>query len=175
MNWFYYKIMSQDVIDILRENMRLRGEGIKAALKWAESKGFKIGTYNDGCYESINIRILQVPESEEKYYRNCGKFWVPRKNRKGAKERQAELDSIQIKLRSPFDKIMKEVGHDFSMVWDSATRRVGTPKCFPIKGDFYLVCPAIGEREPIMHNNYLPIKKWEWEKLLDELKESEKK
>lgn len=175
MNWFYYKIMSQDVIDILRENMRLREEGIKVALKWAESRGFKIGTYNDGCYEDINVRILEIPESEEKYYRNCGKFWVPRKNRKGAKERQAEIDLIQIKLRSPFDKIMKEVGHDFSMVWNSAMGQIGISQCFPIKGDFYLICPAVGEREPITHKNYLPVKKWEWEKLLDELKESEKK
>lgn len=175
MNWFYYKIMSQEVIDILRENIRLREEGVKAALKWAESKGFKIGSYNDGCYEDINVRILQIPESEKKYYRYYGRFWIPRKNRKGTKERQAELDSIQIKLRSPFDKIIEEVGHDFSMVWDCATRRIGTPRCFQLKEDFYLACPAIGEQEPITHKNYLSIKKWELEKLLDEPKESEEK
>lgn len=175
MHWFYYKIMSQDVIDILRENMRLREEGIKAALKWAESKGFKIGTGNDGCYENIDVQILKIPESEETYYKHYAGCWIPRKNRKGAKERQAEIDSIQIKLRSPFGKIIKEVGHDFSMVFDSATRRIGFPKCFPINDDFYLLCPAVGEQEPITHKNYLPVKKWEWEKLLDELKESEKK
>lgn len=170
MFYHYYKIKSPVVIALLDGNQVKRRNGLKIAFDFAEKYGFEIGTSNDGVYASIDISVVGVPKELRKYFKQMPRGnWCPKKNSKIARDFAEKIKALKIKLDSPFKLVKEETGFDANIVFDMATRRVGTPKVLPIGDDYFLQVPSLSDKPPIEScEDYEPMKEWEIQKAIDE-------
>ena len=170
MNYFYYKIKSPDVIALLESNQQKRIEGLKKAFEFAEKYGFDVGSANDGIYASVDISVVGVPEELRKYFKRTPRGnWLPRKNSKVARDFGEQIKALKIKLDSPFKLVEKETGFEADIVFDMATRRVGTPKVLPAGDGYFLQIPSLSDKPPFDScENYEAVKEWQVQKAIDE-------
>ena len=172
MNTFYYKIMSPTVRAILENNLKLRKIGLKAAKDFADKNEMELAAVRDGCFQNILITVIGVPKSLAKAFKNNGRSYSPKKNVKGHEEWEKKIAALEIKLQSPWEAIKEETGFLPDLCFDG--RCVYSPSCFPIGDNFYLLVHSAKEESPIENEQYVPLKKWEWEKVLEEAREKEK-
>ena len=170
MNYFYYKIKSPDVIALLEGNQQKRIEGLKKAFEFAEKYGFEIGSCNDGIFASIDISVVGCPEELRKYFKRTPRGnWCPKKNSKIARDFGEQIKALKIKLDSPFKLVKEETGFEADIVFDVASRRVGTPKVLPAGDGYFLQIPSLSDKPPFdAKENYEPVKEWQVQKAIDE-------
>ena len=170
MNYFYYKIKSPDVIALLESNQQKRIEGLKKAFEFAEKYGFDVGSANDGIYASVDISVVDVPEELKKYFKRMPRGnWLPKKNSKVARDFGEQIKALKIKLDSPFKLVEKETGFTADIVFDVASRRVGTPKVLPAGDGYFLQIPSLSDKPPFDScENYKAVKEWQVQKAIDE-------
>ena len=170
MFYHYYKIKSPAVIALLEGNRIKRRNGLKIAFNFAEKYGFEIGTCNDSIYASIDISVCGVPDELQKYFKRMPRGnWLPKKNSKVARDFGEQIKALKIKLDSPFKLVKEETGFEADIVFDMATRRVGSPSVLAIGDDYFLQVPSLSDKPPFNScENYEPMKEWEIQKAIDE-------
>lgn len=170
MFYHYYKIKSPAVIALLESNQVKRREGLKKAFEFAEKYNFEIGSSNDGVYASIRIAVVGVPEELRKYFKRMPRGnWEPKKNSKLAREFGEKIKALKIKLDSPFELIEKETAFVDDLVFDAATRRVGSSRVLPVGDIYFLQIPSLSDKPPINAcEGYELVKEWEVQKAIDE-------
>lgn len=172
MFYHYYKVNSPAVIALLEGNQVKRREGLKKAFAFAKQYDFEIGSSNDGVFEDINISVVGMPDELKKYFKRMPRGnWLPKKNSKIAREFGEKIKALKIKLDSPFPLVAKETGFVADIVFDSVSRRVGTPQIFPVGDVYFLRIPSLSDKPPIAScENYETVKEWEVQKAIDEYK-----
>lgn len=170
MFYHYYKIKSPAVIALLESNQVKRREGLKKAFEFAEKYNFEIGSSNDGVYANIRIAVVGVPEELRKYFKRMPRGnWESKKNSKLAREFGEKIKALKIKLDSPFELIEKETAFVDDLVFDAATRRVGSSRVLPIGDIYFLQIPSLSDKPPINAcEGYELVKEWEVQKAIDE-------
>lgn len=170
MYYHYYKIKSPAVIALLEGNQEKRKAGLKTAFDFAEKYGFEIGSCNDSIYSSIDISVCGVPEELRKYFKRMPRGnWCPKKNSKIAREFGEKIKALKIKLDSPFELVKEETGFKAGIVFDMATRCVGSPSVLAIGDEYFLRVPSLSDKPPFNScENYEPVKEWEVQKAIDE-------
>ncbi len=170
MIYHYYKIKSPAVITLLEGNQVKRRRGLKKAFEFADKYGFDVGSANDGIYASVDISVCGVPDELRKYFKRMPRGnWLPKKNSKVARDFGEQIKALKIKLDSPFKLVKEETGFEADIVFDVASRRVGTPKVLLIGNDYFLQIPSLSDKPPFDScENYEAVKEWQVQKAIDE-------
>lgn len=170
MFYHYYKIKSPAVIALLEGNRKKRTDGLKKAFEFADKYGFEIGTCNDSIYASVDISVCGVSDELRNYFKRMPRGnWCPKKNSKIARDFGEKIRALKIKLDSPFPLIEKETGFAADIVFDMATRCVGTPRVLSVGGDYFLRIPSLSDKPPFdAKENYEPVREWQVQKAIDE-------
>lgn len=170
MFYHYYKIKSPAVIALLKGNRKKRTDGLKKAFEFAEKYGFEVGPCNDSIYASVDISVVGVPDELRKYFKRMPRGnWFPKKNSKVARDFGEQIKALKIKLDSPFKFVKEETGFVVNIVFDMATRCVGSPRGLAIGDDYFLRVPSLSDKPPFDScANYEAVKEWQVQKAIDE-------
>ena len=172
MKKYIFEIREPRVISKMTENKRLREEFLKRSLAAAKNLGIKIGIRGDNIDGgTIECVAVEVPESDAKNWRKISGRYVPKKNTKRGAELFNVISAMTLDVPDVIGLIESDLGVKSCMFMEACLgggvrllcTRAGMAAdkfvCFAYTND--------GEPEP-KHENYSPLKDWEYKKLIEE-------
>lgn len=175
---YIFEIKDKKVVAQMQANIAARAAFLKTCFAKAKEMGIGIGLFGEGI-SGGTLRIVadSVPSSERTNWKSVKDYYVPRKNTKRGKELFIEMEKMKLQLPSVIGDINEALGVDESMILE---QRQGPG--FVIR---HTVAGMAGKKfvcfvytkadAPVpSHSDYVPLKEWEYQKLIEESKERAK-